>query len=128
MPDCAPLCPSCEELREEVRQLRELAYGTRWEPPSELGISQGQELAFLRFLVAKPGIVQNWALIQRIEDEACYRVEHHSSLEGLRVVVAKLRGKLKPYGITIENWRGEGYRMSNADRKRLLNWSKQEAS
>lgn len=118
------MCTRCEELEEEVRQLRTELYGRHWQSPVEFGLT-AQEDKFLACLVAFPG-VRNVDLLFDATTNGGADEDERKRL--VTVIACRIRRKTKPYGITINTHYGRGYSLTNDSRQRLLNWSQQQAA
>jgi two-component system cell cycle response regulator CtrA len=116
------MCARCEELEEEVRQLKDNLYGRGWHAPPEMRLTK-QEEAFLACLLAHPG-VRNHAFVVDAISHGNTEVDTRLS----QVIACKVRRKTRPFGIEIETVWSSGYRMPEASRQRLLNWQSQQAA
>ena len=119
-------CQHCEELQERVRQLEAELYGAAWEPPRELGLTL-HERTYLQTLMARP-----WTVPVAILFDATRRMPgswgHDIDDKVVCVHISKIRRKLKPFGLNVENVFGVGYRLPLETRASLLNWQQQEAA
>lgn len=118
------MCARCEELEEEVLQLKAQLYGKTWRAPLELGLT-AQEERILAALVAYTGM--------RGIDTLFEAGTHGNASDDERsrlvtVIICRIRRKLKPFGMTILTHYARGYSLEPASRQRLLNWQKQEAA
>ena len=105
-----------DEQREEIRQLRAELFAAEWTPPDWLSLTRTEE-TILRLLVARPRVVDGWALCEALE-AAGSRADQTGKI--LQVYICKLRTILRPHGIQIETVWGRGYRLDPAGRARLL--------
>lgn len=117
-------CDHCEELEEEVRQLKAQLYGRHWHCPLEFGLTR-QEERFLAALVAYPG-VRGIELLFATVNYGNANDEYEQRL--VTVIACKVRRKLKPHGISILTHYARGYSLEPDSRRRLLSWAKQEAA
>lgn len=114
----------CEELQEEVRQLKDELYGRGWRAPAEFRLTAQEDRA-LAALVAQPGA--------RGIDFLFDAATRGNASEGERsrlvtVIICRIRRKMKPYGLRIDTHYARGYSLDHESRARLLNWSNQEAA
>lgn len=121
------ICPHCDLLVEENRQLREALFGTSaWFPPAEFRLTYSEAL-ILQALVAHEWGAGRWTLFEATR--AGPRTEGEDvSLKVVDVRICTLRSKLKPSNVSIETVWGWGYRLTSASRQRLLNWNEAKAA
>lgn len=99
-----------EELEEEVRQLRRLAFGTAEQTPVEWRLSQNEERIVLA-LLAVP-----LASRERLEAALHWDQNIPRSESCMSVTLMKARRKLQRHGFTIENIWGRGWRIPDVQR------------
>lgn len=121
------MCTNCEELEEQVRQLQRQLYGTDWEPPAELRLTRC-ERAILAALVASKHFVDEDTLLEATRFALKKFGEDRPATPLVKVFICKLRAKLAPFGLTIENDWGMGYGVSKETRRRLLHWKPRRAA
>ena len=110
-------CDRCEELEEEVIQLKETLYGRRWNAPLEVRLTR-QEEEFLQCLVAFPGPRSPAVLFDAIN-----RGNADDVNKLVNVIASKVRRKLRPFGCDFVTVYGRGYLLEEPVRQRLLNWN-----
>lgn len=115
-------CPRCREMRdrlttaeERVKQLLD-ALGTTSRVPAALGLSSG-DTAILGVILRQP--VATFEALSLACELTPGSLGQAPSLNSITTRICYLRTRLKPFGITIENRRGEGYVMSDAGKRRL---------
>lgn len=115
------MCNTCDELRERVRTLEAHLFGDSWDVPEEFGLSVVQS-KILATLVSRTRESSADLLFEasRGADASAEVLNGHL----ISVHIMKLRRKLAPYGLQIENVRARGYRLAPASRHRLLTWNK----
>ncbi len=105
------------ELEEQIKQLRE---DMLQQSDAFVGILSKQQSALLMAIYRRP--FAQYAYLDNITEHFGtynrYEGEMHISIR-TRVAVWKLRRKLKSYGIDIFMWRGVGYYLDEANRKKL---------
>ncbi len=112
------MCIRCEELEEEVRQLKAQLYGKAWRCPIEFGMT-AQEERILAALVAYTGM--------RGVDFLFEAGTHGNASDDERsrlvtVIICRIRRKLKPFGLSILTHYARGYSLEPESRRRLLRW------
>jgi DNA-binding response OmpR family regulator len=115
------MCAECDELREEIIQLKAKLYGEGWEAPEELGLTPGMR-TILQMLFRHERVISLWLLYDATRTIPSAKGEEVSD-RIIYVWVSKLRSKLKAYGMDVENVHGRGYRLPDATRARLQNWN-----
>lgn len=120
------MCDRCSELEEKIRQLETELYGQEWEPPAGMILTRC-ELAIVRALLAGDRVVPDWTLFLATR-AALGRYSDDMDGTVVKVWVSKIRSKFTPLGLVIETVWGTGYRITGYTRRRLLNWSQQEAA
>lgn len=116
------MCTRCEELEEEVRQLKCRVYGSEWEPPYELRLT-GHEAAILKALIAHERVAPNWLLYEATRTAPNARGDEVDP-SIVKVRISLLRGKLRPFGLIVLTHFAMGYSLAPASRARLLAWNK----
>lgn len=95
-----------DELRERVRQLGEQLASTKFAFPRDLGLTPTQIL-ILRHLLTRDVITRNSAMLLLYSD----RAHDEPGLNNVDVHISRIRRKLRPAGIQIENVWGRGWRV-----------------
>lgn len=118
------MCLRCEELEEQVRQLKSELYGQRWECPVEFHLT-GQEKRFLAALVAYPGVRNFEFLFSTVSGGAANDDEPKRLIT---VIACRVRRKLKAFGVNIITHYAAGYSLDRESRARLIAWNEREAA
>jgi len=116
------MCVRCEELEEEVHQLKDTLYGRRWNAPLEVRLTR-QEEEFLQCLVAFPGPRSANYLFDAIN-----RGNADDVNKLVNVIASKVRRKLRPFDVEITTLHGRGYLLEEPVRQRLLNWNTEQVA
>lgn len=115
------MCDRCEELEEEVIQLRARVYGCTWEPPPELRLT-AHEAAILQAMIAHDRVAPNWLLYEATR-QAPNAQGFDVDPKIIQIRICHLRKKLAPFGMSVETVWARGYRLESESRHRLLNWN-----
>lgn len=102
-------------LRDRIEQLEELN-GMTIVAPICLGLT-GQEARLIAFLMRRGQVTKEQVLI------ALYEARPEGDIPLLKIVdvfVCKVRRKLRPFGVSIRTFWGQGYGLDEADKARLL--------
>lgn len=119
-------CDHCEELEEKVRQLEAALHGNDWEPPADFHLTWTERI-LLQTLVARNRVVPVWLLYEATRYSPRARGDDVDP-KIVSVRMSTLRSKLRPFGIEIETFYSDGYRINPDSRQRLLSWSQREAA
>ena len=103
-----------DELRERVRQLEELCFGTTALMPAELELT-GSESRLLAHLLAAPHATKD-SLLAAIYSA---RPDDPPEIKIIDVFVCKVRKKIRPFGLDIQTVWGQGYLMPPASKAKL---------
>lgn len=109
-----------DELREQVRQLRDLvagvtggdSLGNLW----RLGLTATEEKVVRRLFAG--GRISKEQIFNAVYDT--HRADCIPAIKIVDVYICKVRRKLEPYGINIQTHWGAGYEMLEPDARRLL--------
>lgn len=110
------LADRCEYLEEENRQLRAaLRSCDEARFPSKWMLSGGEKRVLLSLISSPDGFRSHEALLH-----AGRRAESVYDADLVKVLVAKLRKKLKPFGIEIHTVWSQGYKIDPISKSRIL--------
>lgn len=115
------MCNRCEELEEEVAQLKCRIYGLDWEPPLDLRLT-GHEAVILKALIKHDRVAPNWLLYEATRSAPNARGDEVDPAI-VKVRVSYLRAKLRPFGLKVITHWSVGYSLDPDTRSRLLNWN-----
>ena len=116
------MCIRCEELEEELLQIKNAVFATNLYVSDDLKLTE-QQRRMLRCLLR----------YERCSDEILFLASRgrgsktecgSQSLVG--ALVHHLRKKLRPHGLVIYSIWGFGYALSPASRAKLLNWNQHQ--
>jgi DNA-binding response OmpR family regulator len=107
-----------ETLRERVRQLEDML-GATFEAPIEFGLTR-TENAILG-LLSRVELATKETILSQLYSE---RPNQEPHIKIIDVFVCKMRRKLKPFDIVVENVWGRGYMLSKASKIKLLEMSR----
>lgn len=116
-------CEHCEELEEEVRQLKAELFGADWTPPDEFRLTPS-EAVIVRALIKKVGACSREFLMNATRG-APGTLRRDVNMNVIDAQISYIRQKFRPYDLTIGTVWGTGYCISNQTRQRLLNWPTQ---
>jgi two-component system, cell cycle response regulator CtrA len=117
---CPTLAARCEELTEELRQVKEFVYARTYEAPREFNLTPLEERV-LGVLLRHDRTVPRPVLFASSRDvPQTLAITEGEKL--IQCIVCKVRGKIKPFGLSIETVWGIGYRLTNETRTRLQHW------
>lgn len=99
-----------DELREHIRQLTEQLASTKFAFPRDLGLTPTQEVV-LRHLLTRDVITRRSTMLLLYSD----RADDVLGENNIDVHISRIRQKLGPSGIQIENVWGRGWRVVNRE-------------
>lgn len=110
-----------DTLREQVRQLEQIAYNTEWVCPVELCLTPTEARLVAALMTRELCTTEHLHLATSRDG-----LEAETDRKIVDVFVCKARKKLEPFGIKIHTHWGLGYSMSQTDIERLKNWNTHE--
>lgn len=113
------MCEGCEIRDEKIRQLERELYAKDYVSPLELRLS-GTQTAMLGVLLRYDRIVSTDLLFEATRHNRTWKTEPDAKL--MQVQMFRLREKLRPWGLSVQTVHGEGFRLTDETRRKLLSW------
>lgn len=120
------MCTRCEELEEEVRQLKSELYNQDWQPPCELRLTRMQATVLQALMRSSERPMSKEYLVMATRISCAKKDDPDPKL--IDAVICKMRAILRPYDLWIETIHSRGYRVTPETRHRLLNWQTERAA